>query len=162
MTTPRSTAKSVLILGALLFVGAGCYGGSTNVAVNADTGTAANVNTSKGTDATVDVDVDDSVNAPVNANVAVSARTIKVTAKSWSFDPAEIRVKAGEKIRLEVASVDVTHGLAIPAFDINKPLEPGKTVIVEFTADKKGEFSFFCSVFCGRGHQGMTGKLIVE
>ena len=31
-----------------------------------------------------------------------------------------------------------------------------------FQANKKGEFGMFCSVFCGNGHPGMKGKLIVE
>jgi len=34
------------------------------------------------------------------------------------------------------------HGFAINEFNVNERLEPGKTVIVEFVADKTGTFSF--------------------
>lgn len=85
-----------------------------------------------------------------------------VTAKSWAFDPAVITVKQGDKVKLKIKSIDVTHGFALPDFDVNENLKPGKEVIVEFIANKKGEFSFHCSVICGQGHKEMTGKLVVE
>lgn len=85
-----------------------------------------------------------------------------VTAKSWAFDPAVITVKQGDKVRLKINSVDVTHGFALPDFDVKVDLVPNKEETVEFTADKKGEFTFFCSVMCGEGHRDMKGKLIVE
>jgi cytochrome c oxidase subunit 2 len=93
---------------------------------------------------------------------AAGARTINVTAKSWNFSPAEIKVKVGEKIHLVVSSVDVHHGLAIPAVGVKIDLEPGKTASADFTAGKAGAYPFFCDVFCGEGHREMRGTLIVE
>jgi cytochrome c oxidase subunit 2 len=89
-------------------------------------------------------------------------RVIKVLAKNWVFEPAEIRVKKGERVVLEITSVDVDHGLAIPAFNVNVKLAPNKMAKAEFTADKAGSYPFFCSVFCGSGHRDMKGMLIVE
>lgn len=91
-----------------------------------------------------------------------AARTISITAKQFTFDPPEIRVKQGEKVKLVLVSEDVTHGFSLPAFGINETLEAGKTVTAEFTADKKGTFPFNCSVFCGSGHGGMRGTLVVQ
>ena len=71
-------------------------------------------------------------------------------------------MKLGDKVRLKVKSIDVDHGLAIPEFGVNLILKPNELQTVEFVADKKGEFPFFCSVYCGVGHGGMRGKLIVE
>lgn len=85
-----------------------------------------------------------------------------MTAKQWAFDPAIITVKQGDKVRLKIKSIDVAHGFALPEFGVDQKLEPGKEAMVEFTADKKGEFSFHCSVICGQGHIEMTGKLVVE
>ncbi len=85
-----------------------------------------------------------------------------MTAKKWAFDPAIITVKQGDKVRIKMKSTDVAHGFALPDFGVNQNLEPGKEVTVEFTADKKGEFPFHCSVICGQGHKEMTGKLVVE
>ena len=61
-----------------------------------------------------------------------------------------------------IENVDVTHGFSIFEFGVNEQLTPGKTTTVEFTADLVGEYVFFCTVPCGRGHSGMRGKLIVE
>jgi heme/copper-type cytochrome/quinol oxidase subunit 2 len=41
-------------------------------------------------------------------------------------------------------------------------IERGRTVTVDFTADKAVTFSFRCSNFCGFGHGGMKGTLVVE
>ena len=89
-------------------------------------------------------------------------KEFSMIAKKWQFDPSTINVKQGDKVRLKIKSIDVTHGFSLLDFSVNENLEPEKEVIVEFIADKKGEFSFFCSVFCGAGHSGMKGKLIVE
>ena len=35
-------------------------------------------------------------------------------------------------------------------------------LILEFTADKKGEFTIRCTKFCGWKHFKMKGKLIVK
>lgn len=101
---------------------------------------------------------------PTN-NQPVDNRPIKevfITAKQWQFDPNEIKVKMGEKVRLKIKSVDVEHGFSLSAFGIDKTISPGKETVIEFVADKKGEFPFFCSIFCGEGHSGMRGKLVVE
>ncbi len=89
-------------------------------------------------------------------------REIRVIARQWEFDPNPIKVKLGEKVRLIVKSEDVTHGMAIPEFGINEVLPPGKEVVIEFQATKKGTFPFFCSVACGEGHAGMRGSLVVS
>ncbi len=91
-----------------------------------------------------------------------SVKEFTLTAKNWAFTPSQIKVKQGEKLRLKIKSVDVTHGFFLPDFNINENLEPGKEKIVEFVADKKGKFSFICSVYCGDGHSQMRGELIVE
>ncbi len=93
---------------------------------------------------------------------STSIKEFTMTAKQWEFDPAIITVKKGDKVRIKVKSIDVTHGFALPDFSVNENLEPGKEITVEFIADKKGEFTFFCSVICGTGHSGMKGKLVVE
>lgn len=89
-------------------------------------------------------------------------KEFSIIAKNWEFQPETITVNEGDTVRLSVESVDVTHGISIPEFGINENLEPGKTTTIEFIADKKGNFPFFCSVYCGSGHGNMRGSLIVE
>ena len=89
-------------------------------------------------------------------------KEFKITAKQFQFDPATIEVSKGDKVRLLVTSTDVPHGFSIAEYGINVRVNPGKTETVEFTADKQGTFTAFCSVFCGSGHSNMKGKLIVK
>lgn len=85
-----------------------------------------------------------------------------ITARQWDFEPSTITVDKGDKVRIEITSTDVTPGFLLPAFDINEKLEYNQAVIVEFVADKTGEFPFRCNVPCGSGHGSMTGTLIVK
>jgi cytochrome c oxidase subunit II len=87
---------------------------------------------------------------------------INMIAKQWVFEPAAVTVKQGDRVKLTIKSVDVAHGFGLPDFGVSRTLHPGSTEVIEFTADKKGTFTFFCNVFCGQGHSGMKGKLIVE
>lgn len=105
--------------------------------------------------------------APSQEPVTIEAPTsnvveIDMIARQWDFNPATITVSEGDEVKLNIKSVDVTHGFSLFEFGVNERLTPGKTTTVEFTADKKGEYTFFCSVPCGRGHRDMNGKLIVE
>ena len=85
-----------------------------------------------------------------------------MTAKNFEFDPSVITVKKGEKVRLIITTTDHDHGIKIEGYDINQVLKKGETEIIEFTADKAGTFEFKCSVYCGKGHRKMRGKLVVE
>jgi cytochrome c oxidase subunit 2 len=89
-------------------------------------------------------------------------REFTITAAQWSFTPAVITVKEGDRVKFTITSVDVTHGFSIPEFNVNVQLVPNQSKTVEFVADKKGAYSFFCTVFCGAGHADMRGQLIVE
>ncbi len=91
-----------------------------------------------------------------------SVKEFDITARQFEFIPSVIRVNKGDKVKLNVRSADVTHGFSIPELNVNENIKPCVTKTIEFTADKTGEFTFFCSVYCGAGHTGMKGKLIVE
>ncbi|TAL58442.1 MAG: hypothetical protein EPN86_00110 [Nanoarchaeota archaeon] len=87
---------------------------------------------------------------------------ISMIAKQYEFIPDTITVKEGDKINLTIKSVDVNHGFSIPGLGINEQLTPNEEKIIWIEAGKKGEYNFFCSVFCGAGHSQMKGKIIVE
>lgn len=99
---------------------------------------------------------------PVVSTTPAEARTVEMVARQWSFEPSEVRVRVGERVRFIVRNVDVAHGIAIPELGVNELLPPGTTRAVEFTASRPGSFPFLCSVYCGVGHGTMRGSLIVE
>ena len=85
-----------------------------------------------------------------------------IIAKQWNFSPSTITVNEGDNVILNIESIDVTHGFVLSSFGVSEQLVSGNTVKIEFVADKKGTFSFFCNVFCGSGHIGMKGTLVVQ
>lgn len=88
-------------------------------------------------------------------------QSFSITARKWEFQPGTITVQKGTRVKLSITSIDVTHGFGLPEFGISQTLEPGKTAEIDFVADKVGEFPFSCTVFCGEGHGGMKGTLVV-
>jgi cytochrome c oxidase subunit 2 len=93
---------------------------------------------------------------------AAETKTIKMTAEKYHFTPETINVNLGDTVVLEITALDTDHGFGLSAFNIDQRLPKGQTVKIEFVADKKGEFTFKCTHFCGWGHFGMNGKLIVS
>jgi len=89
-------------------------------------------------------------------------REFNLVAKRWEFNPSEINVNEGDTVILNVESIDVSHGFSLLSFNVNERLDPGNKIRVEFIADEKGTFNFFCNNYCGLGHGGMKGVLIVE
>ena len=89
------------------------------------------------------------------------ARLIKVVAKKFEFVPAEIHVKQGETVTLQFTAPEVTMGFNLADFNLRTDIVPGKVVSLELTPDKTGTFTFLCDVFCGSGHEDMSGTLIV-
>jgi cytochrome c oxidase subunit II len=100
--------------------------------------------------------------APPSTRVGNDTREIMMTAKNYQYDPGVITVKEGEHVKLNVTALDHDHGIKIDAFHIDQVLKKGEPTTVEFTADSSGTFEFQCSRFCGLGHKGMKGELIVE
>jgi cytochrome c oxidase subunit II len=103
------------------------------------------------------------VSVPKDLNMeTVPKDTIDVIAKDFEFIPDTIRVKEGTLVTLRLKSIEGTHGFELGAFGIDETLEENIEKIVDFYAAEKGIYSIRCSHFCGIGHLGMTGELIIE
>lgn len=99
---------------------------------------------------------------PTESGAMGGVKEFRVEAFQFSFDPDTIEVNQGDKVKITLTTRDVGHGFALRAYNINEAINPGQSTVVEFTADQKGTFPFFCSVPCGAGHQAMKGTLIVK
>ena len=95
------------------------------------------------------------------SNKKPKERVIKVIAKKFVFVPNEIRVKQGETVVLQFTAPEVPMGFSLPDFSVRADIMPGKVTTLRLTPDKSGSFDFLCDVFCGSGHEEMSGKLIV-
>jgi len=88
-------------------------------------------------------------------------RIIKIGAKRYEFWPREIHLQKGHAVVFELSSADVIMGFALSDFGIRADVVPGKTSLLQFTPDRTGEFTFHCDVFCGEGHEDMSGTILV-
>lgn len=95
------------------------------------------------------------------AGASQDTKEIRVTAKKYEYDPAVITVKQGDHVKLIITALDHDHGFKVDTFHIDQLLKKGEPTTIEFTADTTGTFPFQCSHFCGLGHKGMKGELIV-
>ncbi|HZZ91889.1 MAG TPA: cupredoxin domain-containing protein [Usitatibacter sp.] len=88
-------------------------------------------------------------------------RVIQVVARKWAFLPADIALRKGEPVTIELTAPEVVMGFNAPDFKVRADIIPGQVAKVRFTPDKAGTFTFLCDIFCGDGHEGMSGRLIV-
>ena len=82
------------------------------------------------------------------------------------FTPDIIPAKVGDRVIVHLTNTeqtaDATHGFAVPTKNVMVSLDPGETTTVEFTVDRPGSYSFYCTEFCSALHLEMQGWLIVE
>ena len=86
---------------------------------------------------------------------------IHIKAHMFAYSPAEIVVKKGVPVTLELMSIDRVHGFNLPDFHVRVTVQPWESTSITFTPDKAGRFIFACDHFCGDGHDGMSGVLVV-
>jgi len=96
------------------------------------------------------------------SDAAPTPKTIQISAKKFEYTPNEIHLKVGEPVVLEFKSEDKKHGFKVPELGLVAVIKPGEVTRVPFTPTKTGRFEFHCSLFCGSGHESMTGAIIVE
>ncbi|MEI8103967.1 MAG: cupredoxin domain-containing protein [Candidatus Moraniibacteriota bacterium] len=73
----------------------------------------------------------------------------------------EIRVKKGDTVRIKATNIKGMHDLVIDEYSIKQELPMNQEMTIEFTADKVGQFVFYCSK-PGHREKGQWGTLIVE
>src|SRR5438094_10452976 len=92
---------------------------------------------------------------------AEAEQVIRLTAKKFDYTPNEITVKKGVPVVLEITSLDRDHGFKLREFGVRADIKPGATTRVRIVPNKTGRFPFQCDVFCGSGHEDMSGELVV-
>ena len=103
-----------------------------------------------------------------NTETAMKAGDVKEFSMTSFFDEKgkwfslkEISVKKGDVVRIKVTNIKGLHDFNIDEYGIKKATPLNQEVIIEFTADKVGEFEYYCSM-PGHRQAGQFGKLIVK
>ena len=95
---------------------------------------------------------------------------IYVVAKQWMWkiehmegqrEINELHVPAGQNVKLIMTSQDVIHSFFVPAFRLKQDVLPGRYTTLWFKATVPGRYHLFCAQYCGTGHSGMTGDIVV-
>jgi plastocyanin len=117
---------------------------------------------SKGTSATTAGSSD----APVDVASKITAHGTKdasaldkleVEADDYYFGPTYIKVKAGQKLTLEVKNEGkATHTFTSDALGVDKELKPGESADVEITVPATDASLFYCRFHQGSGMQGVV------
>ena len=86
---------------------------------------------------------------------------VRIVATKYVFTPSEIHLKKGVPAVLELTSADVPMGFSAPEFGVRTDMIPGVIARVRIVPARAGTFDFICDVFCGSGHEDMSGTIIV-
>jgi len=92
---------------------------------------------------------------------ADDATVINVSAKKYKFTPSVITLKKNVPVVLHLTSTDRKHGFNVPGLNLRTDINKDKVCELKVTPKQTGTFPFYCDVFCGDGHDDMTGKIIV-
>jgi nitrous-oxide reductase len=80
--------------------------------------------------------------------------------------PETIEAEVGDDVTIYLTNLeraeDETHGFAVSTFNVHGSIEPGKTIGVNFKADKEGVYPYYCTEFCSALHLEMMGYLLVK
>jgi cytochrome c oxidase subunit 2 len=94
--------------------------------------------------------------------LADSTRTVDVRLSRYAFAPDHIEVRVGERVRLNLVSLDRAHGFRVKELGLNVPVPAGASVTLELRPTEAGTFEITCSEYCGVGHGRMKASLIVR
>lgn len=90
-----------------------------------------------------------------------SEQVIKVNAHKFEFQPNGITLKKGVPVILEFTSSDVIMGFNAPDLKTRATIIPSVVTRIRIIPENIGVFTFFCDIFCGDGHEDMTGTITV-
>jgi len=114
--------------------------------------------------------MDDFPNAVKPENAGIERKGNKVQVRLMSQAPAYsmpvIKVKKGDEVTITLTNhdkvEDLTHGCAIPTYNICFIVNPQETKSVTFKADHVGAYWMYCTHFCHALHLEMRSRILVE
>ncbi|HSI00253.1 MAG TPA: cupredoxin domain-containing protein [Reyranella sp.] len=93
---------------------------------------------------------------------AEPADEIAIAARRFEFTPETVTVKLGRPVTLVLTSFDRIHGFKLAELGLRTDIVPDRETRLTIVPDRPGRFTFFCDIFCGDGHDEMSGTLVVE
>ncbi|MEE8440259.1 MAG: hypothetical protein V3S41_00945 [Spirochaetia bacterium] len=88
-------------------------------------------------------------------------KEFNVKLSRFQFTPGTIRVSPGDRVVLNLDSVDVQHAFYIDAYGLKTVVPEKGFARLEFVADESGSFRIRCAATCGAFHPFMIGRFVV-
>jgi plastocyanin len=108
---------------------------------------------------------------PIISHAQQTARAVALTLGDYAFSPAHIEVIAGQPVSLTLTNQDsiTPHNFTLQdsdgGLDIDTDVGAGASVVVEFTPQVPGSYSFYCNkklpFMKSHRDRGMEGRLTV-
>ncbi len=95
-------------------------------------------------------------NAGNESEADASSSVVDLNASNWEFDQDSYTAEAGE-VTINLTNEEGHHGIAIDGTDIEIEGEGSATAELE-----AGEYTIYCTIPCGEGHDDMETTLVVE
>jgi heme/copper-type cytochrome/quinol oxidase subunit 2 len=86
---------------------------------------------------------------------------IYLLGRNYTWGKYILELEQGKPYRLHLASLDMPHALIVHELKLMNRIRVGQFTTVLFSPGKAGRFKLLCGDFCGTGHYGMVGTLIV-
>ena len=106
----------------------------------------------------------DTAEQAVSLSEETSPLDVYLLAQQWSFDPSVLRLSANQPYRFRMMAVDAAHGASLQLGKASHiiRLPNGALVEQELSFTRPGEYLLYCTMYCGEGHQFMSGKIVVS
>ncbi|GMQ99208.1 MAG: hypothetical protein BMS9Abin18_0024 [Zetaproteobacteria bacterium] len=86
---------------------------------------------------------------------------IYLLARNYDWGKFILELEKGKSYRLHLASLDMRHAIVVHELELMNRIKPDEFKVIEFTPGKAGRFRLICGEWCGTGHAGMVGTIIV-
>ncbi len=103
-------------------------------------------------------------------NPAPELGPVVVIARQWSWEfvypdgvrSAELHLPVNRPVRFRLVSLDVLHGLSIPAFRLRQDVVPGSVIDYRLTPSREGRYRLRDSLFSGAYFSSNQTDVVVE
>ena len=93
--------------------------------------------------------------------------SVYIAGFQFGWDGLPVVLEAGREYDIHLGAYDVQHGFSIRpegnlSQQINLQIFPDTEWVIPMTFDDPDTYHVICNEFCGRGHNSMAGRVIVE
>jgi len=86
---------------------------------------------------------------------------IYLLGRNYTWGDYILELEQNQSYRLHLTTQDMPHALVVQELKLMNRIRLGQFTTVSFSPHRAGRFKMQCGDFCGKGHYGMVGTMIV-